>query len=78
MTYFGRIKRGVVVLDGGVRLPEGTAVTVDFVPPSSDGDDEPEHPTLLERLMPVVGAAKGLPSDAAKHLDHYLYGRPRS
>jgi hypothetical protein len=31
---------------------------------------------LYDRLKPVIGAAKGLPPDAALNVDHYLYDQP--
>ncbi|MBL7042670.1 MAG: hypothetical protein ISR77_28805 [Pirellulaceae bacterium] len=33
-----------------------------------------EGPSLHERLRPVIGSAKGLPPDASKNVDEYLYG----
>ena len=66
MTYHGRVKNGVVVLDDNAKMPEGTVVRVEPIG---------ERP-----LMDLVGAADGIPDDpewptdgAAEH-DHYLYG----
>jgi hypothetical protein len=56
MTYRGKVKSGVVVLDGGVRLPDGATVQVDLL---VKPDDE-NGPSLLDRLKPVVGKATGL------------------
>lgn len=78
MTYRGRIENGVVVFDGTPSLPEGAAVTVcvhDFV--SDELIEDNEGPPLYERLAPVVGVAEGLPADASRNVDHYLYGAPR-
>jgi hypothetical protein len=36
MTYRGRIKNGVAVLEGSVTLPDGTAVRVEVEPADSD------------------------------------------
>jgi len=36
MSYRGRVRNGVVVLDGAVRLPEGAVVRVEL----AEGDDE--------------------------------------
>jgi len=33
--------------------------------------------SLYDRLKPIIGAAKGLPSDLARNHDHYLYGTPK-
>jgi len=71
MTIKGKIKDGVVVLNGDVKLPEGAEVEVNL----PDHSDQP-GPTLYDRLKPVIGLAKGLPSDASKNVDHYLYGHP--
>ncbi len=66
MTYRGKVKNGVVVLDEAVKLSEGTVVRVEPIG---------ERP-----LMDLVRAADGAPDDpewptdgAAEH-DHYLYG----
>jgi len=70
MTYKGKVKGGVVVLDGNVRLPDGITVEVDL--PEQDADES--APTLFERLKPVTGKAKGLPPDASRNTDRDLYG----
>ncbi len=71
MTFKGKIKNGVVILDGDVKLPEGAEVELNL-----PGQPNEQSPTLYERLKPVIGIAKGLPSDASKNVDHYLYGHP--
>lgn len=71
MTYRGRIKNGVVVLDEPGQLPDGAEVEVR--PISTNGD----APTLYDRLKDVVGAADGLPTDMAQNHDHYIHGAPR-
>ena len=68
MTYKGTVKDGVVVLEPGASLPEGTEVRVD---PVGDGN---ELPTLADRFKDVAGKAVGLPSDTAENHDHYLWG----
>lgn len=77
MTYRGRIKNGVVVLEEDVSLPDGTEV--DVIPREGDrtNDEETDGPTLNERLKEIIGAADGLPPDAALNHDHYLYGTPK-
>ncbi len=70
MRYTGHIKNGVVVFDGKPPLPEGSRVTVE--PANSVS-----RRSLAERLKPVIGIAKGLPSDLAENHDHYLHGRPK-
>ena len=69
MTYRGKVKNGVVVLEGDAKMPEGTEVRVEPV------DERP--------LMDLVRVAEPIPDDpewprdgAAEH-DHYLYGTPK-
>lgn len=76
MTYRGRIENGVAVLDGGVRLPEGTPVeiapleTAPVEPPNTPIVDDPFY-RIYELAMP-----SGIP-DLAENIDHYLYGHPK-
>jgi len=37
----------------------------------------PRTPTLLDILGDVVGSVEGLPEDASRNVDHYLYGHPK-
>ncbi|MBM4039336.1 MAG: hypothetical protein FJ290_12550 [Planctomycetes bacterium] len=71
MTYKGRVKNGVVVLDRRTRLPEGAEVRVSVEQPR-DGRD-----SLSRLLLKYAGKAKGLPRDLARNHDHYLYGTPK-
>ena len=73
MTYRGRVKNGVVVLEGAVSLSDGTVVRVEPIDkPESDGDG-----SIYGRLAQLAGKAKGLPRDLARQHDHYLHGCPR-
>ena len=77
MTYRGKVQQGVVVLEGGARLPEGAEVEVIPVEASSasNGDAPPAAgETLAQRLLKFAGAAEGLPSDFARNHDHYVHG----
>ena len=76
MTYKGKIQNGVVVLDNGTKLPEGTRVQVEPVAPVEPLDPE-DVPTLYEQLEPLVGSVEGLPPDTARNHDHYLHGQPK-
>lgn len=71
MTYRGRVHGGVVVIDDGATLPEGTAVTIEApaVIPAETADDP------LYRLAELA-VATGVP-DLAVNIDHYLYGHPK-
>lgn len=78
MTYRGRVKNGVVVLDSGVRLREGMDVRVEPVDQSEDvaADSQGSQP-LREGLLSFSGVVKEGPSDLARNHDHYLHGAPR-
>lgn len=67
-VYRGRVQNGVVVLEGGVALPEGAAVTVETEKESAADD-------AVYRLHELAGPT-GVP-DLARNIDHYLYGHPR-
>ena len=69
MTYRGHVKDGVVILDGGAQLPEGAEVDVAVV--------EGRRPAVWDKLLKLSGKAEGLPKDAARNIDHYLYGTPK-
>jgi hypothetical protein len=71
MTFRGYIRNGVVVVDGGVDLPEGAEVQVVLLAAADQGT------TLGQRLMKYSGKAEGLPADLARNHDHYLYGTPK-
>ncbi len=69
MTLRGKVHNGVVVLEEGSSLPDGTDVVVEEVGPQGE--------TLLDRLRPFIGIANDLPSDMAINHDHYIHGTPR-
>jgi hypothetical protein len=71
MVYRGRIKNGQIALDEPAQLPEGAEVTVEVVAA------HPGQPTVWGKLLELAGTAEGLPADAARNHDHYLYGTPR-
>ncbi len=73
MTYSGRVKNGVVVLDNGASLSEGTPVRVEPIAEPTD-----VRPAIYDELLDLAGTAKALPPDLARNHDHYLHGRPRS
>jgi hypothetical protein len=78
MTFRGRIKNGLVVLDEPATLPEGAAVRVEVLPRESDQPELDEHgQTLGQKLMKYAGRAKDLPADLARHHDHYIHGTPK-
>jgi hypothetical protein len=71
MTYRGRVKNGVIVLDEPVCLPDGAEVEV------SPANEEPPGPTWGEVFKDLIGKAEGLPVDMARNHDHYLHGAPK-
>jgi hypothetical protein len=78
MTYRGRVKNGVVVLEGGVRLREGMDVRVEPIgEPETVAAGTQEERQLREGLSSFSGVVKGGPSDFARNHDHYLHGTPR-
>ncbi len=74
MVIKGKVQNGVVVLDWDLKVPDGTEVEI-YLP----GEEIPEEklPTWAEVFKGLTGTAKGLPSDLAINLDHYLYGVPK-
>ena len=81
MVYRGRVKNGVVVLEGRARPEEGTKVTVHAVrslrKAARPSRKKKRLPTLYDQLKPFIGIAKGLPRDFSINHDHYLYGTPK-
>jgi len=77
MTYRGRVKNGVVVLESGVRLREGMDVRVEPVEETvSAAAGSQESRQLREGLLAFSGLIKEGPSDLARNHDHYLHGTP--
>jgi len=77
MCYNGRVQNGVVVLENGAELAEGTIVRVEAVSASAIPPDNENVPTLYEQLAPLIGTVEGLPPDMAQNHDHYLHGLPK-
>lgn len=75
MSFTGHVKNGVVVFDVPVTLPEGTAVKVE-VANSAVVQGRPAK-SVVDHYRAVLGAAKGLPADAASNVDRYLYDEPQ-
>ena len=75
MTLTGTVVNGVVVLNGGAVLPDGTTVEVVVQPPPPDAGLA--QPTLAERLLRHAGTVPGLPADLAEQHDHYIHGTPK-
>ena len=71
MNLEGTIQNGVVVLDDGLQLPDGTRVEVIVRVPSA------KPATLRERLLKLAGTVDDLPADMARNHDHYIHGSPK-
>jgi hypothetical protein len=80
MTYRGKVQGGVVVLEGGARLPEGTEVRVEAQAPPG-GEPPPSPESVWKKLERIATWAEGQPSelpvDLSSHHDHYLHGLNR-
>ena len=75
MTVQGKIENGVGVLQNGSVLPEGTRVTVS--PVRKTPAKRTTKTKATRKLLRHAGKATGLPADAARNLDHYLYGHAK-
>ena len=71
MQLEGTVQNGVVVLDNGHHLPEGTRVEVIVREASA------KKSTLRERLLKLAGTVDDLPADMARNHDHYIHGVPK-
>ncbi len=79
MSYKGTVKNGVVVLELGANLPDGTAVLVE--PEQKPAATEAPCSIPREQLDPVwrmgeLAVPTGI-RDLATNADHYLYGHPK-
>lgn len=72
MVYTGKIENGVVRLDGGHELAEGTVVRVEEV----NGVEQSDSGGYQD-LLAHAGTIKGLPDDFARNHDHYIHGQPK-
>jgi hypothetical protein len=71
MILEGTVTNGVVILDPGANLPDGTRVELVIK------EQPPAETSLGQRLLKLSGIAKGLPSDLAEQHDHYIHGTPK-
>ncbi len=76
MVYRGHVENGVIVLEVPGALVDGTEVTVEPLAARKKGN-RTKPPTASRALKRLAGKAKGLPSDAARNIDHYLYGHAK-
>jgi hypothetical protein len=64
-------------LDQPVTLPEGLEVQVEVPLEKASPLLDESGQTLGQKLLKYAGKAVGLPLDAARNHDHYLYGTPK-
>ncbi len=75
VSYEGEVRNGVVVLDEGAALAEGTRVRVE---PVADGTAPADKPLLkLAEIIDQFPSDHDWPPDFAAQHDHYLYGTPK-
>jgi len=80
MTYKAKVQGGVVVLPGGVKLPDGTEVTIHVSPESSTAAGQKKKSfgeNMAELAKWAEGLGSTLPEDFAENHDHYLHGTPK-
>ncbi len=73
----GRVHNGVVVLEDPEALSEGTEVAVEPLSRRGKPVKAAKQATVRQALARLAGKAKGLPPDAARNMDHYLYGHAK-
>jgi hypothetical protein len=81
MTVQGVVQGGVVVVPGGLSLPEGTPVSIialEHKQSSEPGDASiPIGKKLADLAKSLESLPCDLPSDLAANHDHYLHGLPK-
>jgi hypothetical protein len=70
MELEGTVRNGVIVVDGGEPLADGTKVKVVV-------ESSTRKPTLAERLLKHAGTVPDLPPDMSEQHDHYIHGTPK-
>ncbi|MBU4271477.1 MAG: hypothetical protein KKE86_10800 [Planctomycetes bacterium] len=75
--FRGRVHNGVVEFEAPGILREGTEVAVRPLDGSGKKPKATKKPTVNRALARLAGKAKGLPPDAARNVDHYLYGHAK-
>ncbi len=73
MTFEGTVQGGVVVLEPGAKLADGTLVRVEPILSPLSEQDRREFNIFR---MGDLAVDTGIP-DLATNIDHYLYGHPK-
>jgi len=83
MTYRGRVKDGVIVVEGPDKPPEGAEMSMRVLKPRTKNSTKPrkkrgsKEKTFAERMKKFIGMGSHLPPDFSVNHDHYLYGTPK-
>ena len=81
MIYRGKVQDGVVVLQEGAELPDGTEVSVMPDAVAEPTKESQEQPTIWKKLAALGRWTEtqpcDLPEDLAANHDHYLHGLPK-
>ena len=79
MVYHGRVKDGVVVLEGPQAPADGVRVSMRVLKSRAAriGKSKKRKPTLYDVLKPFIGIGNELPPDFSINHDHNLYGAPK-
>lgn len=77
MELKGKVVDGVIVPDRRVELPEGAEIRFNVVKQAAKLKKPKKKSALSKVLLKYAGSVKGLPKDAARNHDHYLYGTPK-
>jgi len=81
MTYRGTVQNGVILIEGGVRLPEGAEVQIEVAAGAQWHTDTSDEPTIGQKLAALGRWAEtqpcDLPDDLAINHDHYIHGVPK-
>lgn len=73
MSFTATIENDIIKLPPGLHLPDGTAVSVEPLPPAVSA--QPRQ-TFAERYSEFIGIWQDGPTDLAAHHDHYASGAP--
>jgi hypothetical protein len=81
MTYQGTVQNGMIQIDGGVCLPEGAKVQIEFREEPRPWEEPSGKLTIGQKLAALARKFESLPcdlpEDLAENHDHYLYGLPK-
>lgn len=76
MVLKGTMTNGVVVLDAGMAVPDGTRVEVTVPLAEAKAAPSADKPTM-SWLLEFSGVVDDLPPDFADQHDHYIHGTPK-